>query len=303
MTSGRSDNRGVARAAAAVVAAIAVATVAIAATALSGCGAGARKTAVAQSDSPAGAGVTGSGARQPPTKPSNPLAGVTAKERARASATEVGGKLGGRPDPLPAGSGAGGPVAPGAPSDAEIKAEIAQARKAGIVLPKGNDVQSFNNGATYTGIAGGQWAFPIQPLTVVLGPPTWTEDQGLDIATAGGACGAAAIEVAVTNGTIVREGVPGFGPYAPVLRASGGPYDGWYFYYGHAAPALVPVGAQVRAGQPIAEVGCGVVGISSGPHLEFGLTPPGGADCCPAWGATAAVVGGLTEQLLQRSRH
>jgi hypothetical protein len=65
----------------------------------------------------------------------------------------------------------------------------------------------------------------------------------------------------------------------------------------------VPVGASVVAGQPIAEVGCGIVGLSSGPHIEIGLTPPGGIDCCPAWGATSAVMGSLLQQLYVRSRH
>src|ERR1700686_158386 len=50
---------------------------------------------------------------------------------------EVTGKVG-RVDALPAAAKGGGYIAPGAPSDAQIKAEIAQARKAGIILPKGD---------------------------------------------------------------------------------------------------------------------------------------------------------------------
>jgi murein DD-endopeptidase MepM/ murein hydrolase activator NlpD len=111
----------------------------------------------------------------------------------------------------------------------------------------------------------------------VVGPGSWTPDDGVDMAAPGDTP-----EYAVCSGTIVLHGIGGFGPSAPVIHCDS-PLAGYsYVYYGHAGPLYqLAVGTHVSAGQVMSSIGPGIVGISTGPHIEIGFCDSSGTPIGP----------------------
>jgi len=115
-------------------------------------------------------------------------------------------------------------------------------------------------------VSAGGFTFPL-PRSAAALPSEWSPDQGVDISAPGNTP-----EYAVCSGTIVLHGIGGFGPWAPVLHCDGSLAGYSYVYYGHAGPLYqLPIGTHVGAGQVMSSIGPGIVGISSGPHLEIGF--------------------------------
>jgi peptidoglycan hydrolase CwlO-like protein len=141
----------------------------------------------------------------------------------------------------------------------------AAARASGISAPAGS------SGAVQVSSSGG-FVFPL-PKSAASPPGSWSPDQGVDISAPGNTP-----ELAVCSGTIVLHGIGGFGPSAPVLHCDS-PIAGYsYVYYGHAGPAdQLPIGTHVSAGQVMSSIGPGIVGISTGPHLEIGFCDASGS--------------------------
>jgi uncharacterized protein with LGFP repeats len=81
-------------------------------------------------------------------------------------------------------------------------------------------------------------------------------------------------ECAMGDGVVVGNGINGFGPWAPIVQINDGPLAGRFVYYGHAGPDGLVRGGGVANGQQVSSIGAGIVGISTGPHLEVGFWCP-----------------------------
>lgn len=164
---------------------------------------------------------------------------------------------------------------------AQLGRLITAEQRAAAAAPTGAGSAGSPPSAPVTRSSAGGFTFPM-PEGDVSPPSTWTLDQGVDISAPGGTP-----ELAVCSGTIVLHGIGGFGPSAPVLHCDS-PLDGYdYVYYGHAGPGnWTPVGTHVSQGQVISQVGYGIVGISSGPHLEIGFADSSGSPIGPSTAPT-----------------
>jgi peptidoglycan hydrolase CwlO-like protein len=154
-------------------------------------------------------------------------------------------------------------------------AQAALARRQSAPSPSGTAPSSSGSAPAPSAgapVSAGGFTFPL-PKSAAAPPSEWSPDQGVDISAPGNTP-----EYAVCSGTIVLHGIGGFGPWAPVLHCDGS-LDGYsYVYYGHAGPLYqLPIGTHVGAGQVMSSIGPGIVGLSSGPHLEIGFADASGS--------------------------
>ena len=158
-------------------------------------------------------------------------------------------------------------------------AQAAAAQVSAASSSSGSAASGSSAGAPAPGAGG--FVFPL-PKSAASPPATWSPDDGVDISAPGDTP-----EYAVCSGTIVLHGIGGFGPWAPVLHCDSS-IDGYsYVYYGHAGPAnQLAVGTHVSAGQVMSSIGPGIVGISTGPHVEMGFADSSGNPIGPSSAST-----------------
>jgi murein DD-endopeptidase MepM/ murein hydrolase activator NlpD len=163
------------------------------------------------------------------------------------------------------------------------KLQAAQAAAAAQASAAGSSSGSPTSGSSAgaSGPGAGGFVFPL-PKSAASPPATWSPDDGVDISAPGDTP-----EYAVCSGTIVLRGIGGFGPWAPVLHCDSSIEGYSYVYYGHAGPAnQLPVGTHVSAGQMMSSIGPGIVGISTGPHVEMGFADSSGNPIGPSSAST-----------------
>jgi murein DD-endopeptidase MepM/ murein hydrolase activator NlpD len=170
-------------------------------------------------------------------------------------------------------------------------AQAAQAARAAAAASGSASSGSSGSGGSSVGAgqvaSSGGFTFPL-PKGSVSPPGTWSLDQGVDMSGPGNTP-----ELAVCSGTIVLHGIGGFGPWAPVLHCDGSLGGYSYVYYGHAGPAnQLPLGTHVSAGQVMSSIGPGIVGISTGPHIEIGFADSSGS---PVGGGSASTMMSLLQ--------
>jgi peptidoglycan hydrolase CwlO-like protein len=176
-----------------------------------------------------------------------------------------------------------------------LQHQLSQLEAAQAALARSANQSSGGSGggstpAIVTGSApasSGGFTFPL-PKGAAASPGAWSLDQGVDISAPGNTP-----EYAVCSGTIVLHGIGGFGAWAPVLHCDGSLSGYSYVYYGHAGPLYqLAVGTHVGAGQVISSIGPGIVGISTGPHLEIGFADSSGS---PVGSGTAGTMMSLLQ--------
>lgn len=174
--------------------------------------------------------------------------------------------------------------------------ERVQAQVAGLQteLATSEQAQASAGGQVPAAADSASVTFPL-PRASASPAATWSLANGVDISGA-----ADTPEYAICSGTIVLHGIGGFGPWAPVLHCDI-PLDGHgYVYYGAAGPAgQLPVGTHVRSGQVISSIGSGLVGNSTGPHLELGFADSSGSPSSPQ---SAAAMLSLLQGAYKRGR-